>query len=190
MSNQDPRVESLYRRALEARRELGAYLRKRGAGFPIADILPGETKGWAAALLGQAAASWLSTLWADARDLELEVPAPPTGALATVGPALVWVDQLLSALRDKKKPTKRNRGKKTAALLFAVLEDDHELMKKSRVELADFLKRNPGTISRAFRDPVYGPKLRALYAENGATLPVSDYQQTREPQPDAGEFED
>jgi hypothetical protein len=69
----------------------------------------------------------------------------------------------------------RNRKNKTAELLLAMLEDDHTLMNLSRKELADRLRRDPSTITRAFQHPRYGPKLAELYRDYGATLPTSEY---------------
>jgi hypothetical protein len=83
-----------------------------------------------------------------------DIPMPPTGEVT-------------------QKRT-RNRRKRIPELLLALLEDDHTHMGKSQTKLADILQCNPSSISRAFSDEEYGPRLLALYEEYRLEPPTAD----------------
>jgi hypothetical protein len=67
-----------------------------------------------------------------------------------------------------------NRKKRVAELLLALLEGDRTNMSKSQTELAAILQCHPSSISRAFADEDYGPRLRSLYQEHALEPPTAD----------------
>jgi hypothetical protein len=156
MSNQDPRVESLRLRAIEAEQKLEALLTNRpeggphNAGWPVLDapydfgVIEGRDS------LRGAIRSPLSLVYGEAcglKKLGLVLalpPAPPRSP--TIGTALEWWGQLLAALGSEKKPRKRN-GKKRRR----VTARKPTPLTAKQTEAIQLVGENKGNVSAAAR---------------------------------------
>jgi hypothetical protein len=80
----------------------------------------------------------------------------------------------------KRREGKRREGKKSkrtkraAELLCALFETDSTWISRTQVDQAGELDVHPSTISRAFRDPEYGPRLCELCQQHGVKPPTTE----------------
>ena len=68
---------------------------------------------------------------------------------------------------------KRKRTPRIAILLLDLL-NDRTNANKTMTELAEILKCEPSTVSRAFKHPEYGPRIKAKYDEYRIKPPTID----------------